>query len=85
MENKAENDFKSKENQGKDFKFSDKYKFTTIVHWNKENLNIVNRHGKSCKHASVACGQFLRKSWTFLDKQKTLGSVYPSMATSIPH
>ena len=29
--------------------------------------NIIIRHGKSCKHASAACGQFLRKLWTFIE------------------
>ena len=27
------------------------------------------RNGKSCKHTSIVCIQFLRKLWTFLDKQ----------------
>ena len=29
--------------------------------------NIIIRHGKSCKHASAACGQFLRKLWTCIE------------------
>ena len=32
-------------------------------------LEDTSRHGKSCKHASNACGQNLRKLWTFLDKK----------------
>ena len=42
---------------------------------------ISNRHGKSRKYASIACGQFLRKLWTFLDKQQFSCSFYPSMPT----
>ena len=29
----------------------------------------LSRHGKSRKHASIACGKFLQKLWTFLQKQ----------------
>ena len=48
------------------------------------SLEVVlnpTRHGKSRKHASVVCGQFLRKLWTFLDKQQFSCSFYPSMPT----
>ena len=44
------------------------------------HVNLINqkwpprgpkiRHGKSCKHASIACGQFLKKIGTFLYKQQ---------------
>ena len=34
--------------------------------------NWKSRHGKSHKHASIACGQFLSKLLTFLDKQPLL-------------
>ena len=30
------------------------------------------RHGKSRKHASIACGQFLQELWTFLYKPEVL-------------
>ena len=46
-------------------------------------IYFTNRHGKSRKHANIACGQFLRKLWTFLDKQQYFDSFYPSMATSL--
>ena len=41
------------------------------------------RQGKSRKHASIACGQFLRKLWTFLDQQQFSFSFYPSMPTNL--
>ena len=37
----------------------------------------LGRHGKSCKHASIACGQLLRKLWTFLDEQCIFGNFNP--------
>ena len=39
--------------------------------------------GKSPKHASNACGQFLRKWWPFLNDQQFSCSFYPSMPTKI--
>ena len=33
-----------------------------------EQLFTQGRHVKSCKHASIACGQFLKKLLTFLDE-----------------
>ena len=32
----------------------------------------IARYGKSRKHASIACRQFLRKLWTFLEKNSFL-------------
>ena len=43
----------------------------------------LSRHGKSWKHASIACGQFWRKLWTFLEKQHFFGSFNPSIAISL--
>ena len=40
-------------------------------------------HVKSRKHASIACGQFLRKLRKFLDKQKCSSSFYPTMPTNL--
>ena len=40
------------------------------------------RHGKSRKHASVACGQFFRKLWTFLDKQRIFGRNFLLLITN---
>ena len=34
------------------------------------SITLKTRHGKSRKHASNACGQFLRKLWTFFVKQQ---------------
>ena len=34
-------------------------------------------------YARIACGQFLRKLWMFLDKQQIFGSFYPSMVTCL--
>ena len=44
---------------------------------------ILIRHGKSCKHASNACGQFFKNFLTFLDKQQFLCSFYPPMPTTL--
>ena len=41
---------------------------------NFENDLRKNEHGKSRKHASNACGQFLIKLWTFLNEQQIFGS-----------
>ena len=41
------------------------------------------KHEKSRKRASIACGQFLRKLWKFLDLQQFFGSFYPSMPTNL--
>ena len=41
------------------------------------------RHEKSRKHASIACGQFLRKMWTFLDKLQNSGSTLKLMSTAL--
>ena len=46
-------------------------------------LPLKDRHGKSRNHASTACGQFLRKLWTFWDKQRILGIFFSSMAISL--
>ena len=43
---------------------------------------FINGQRKSYKHASIACGQFLRKLWTFLVNNNFLAA-YPSMATSL--
>ena len=43
------------------------------------------RPGKSRKHAIIACGQFLRKLWTFLHNQQHFCSFYPLMATSLQY
>ena len=86
LDKKEETAFESKENQGKEFNFSDEYKFTTIENWNMENLNIVDRHGKSCKHSSVAYRLFWENFGYFWINQtfwaqtrpyiKILGSVF---------
>ena len=55
------------------------------IKWLKE-LRLTTKqckHEKSPKHASVACGQLLRKLWTFLDPQQIFGSLYASMATNL--
>ena len=41
------------------------------------------RHGKSRKHASNACGQFLRKLWTFCVKQQFSCNFHPSLPPSL--
>ena len=41
------------------------------------------RHGISRKHASIACRQFLKKLWTFLEKLQFSLSFYPPMPTSL--
>ena len=46
----------------------------TLVRFGR--LGKLVRHGKSCKHASRACGQFLRKLWTFLEIRQFM-SVFP--------
>ena len=46
-------------------------------------LGHICRHGKSRKHASNACGQFLKKLWTFLDKQQFSCSVCPKVVIII--
>ena len=45
---------------------------TLIIGFSCSNLIVkkVIRHGKSCKHESIAFGQFLRKLWTFWKKKK---------------
>ena len=52
--------------------------FQTIS-WNEEwhyyNCLKETRHGNSRKHASIACGQLLRKLWTFLDEQYIFGNL----------
>ena len=60
--------------------------FTTVDIYKEygQRWNIA-RHGKSRKHASIYCRQFLRKLWTCLDKQQFFGSIYTSVATSLQY
>ena len=39
-------------------------------------FNLEAGYGKSRKHASNACGQFLKEMWTFLDQQQLFVSFY---------
>ena len=41
------------------------------------------RHEKSRKHASIACGHFWRKLWTFLHKVHISGSTFELLYTTL--
>ena len=41
------------------------------------------RHGKSRKHASNACGQFLRKLWTFLFKPQFFFAIFTHQCSQV--
>ena len=51
----------------------------------QQYLRYYSDMEKVVKHASVACGQFLRKLRTFFDKHQFFDSFYQSMATSLQY